>query len=61
MSRGAAIRGIAEAAALELAFPDDTAFLRSRPAAVGLAAPRIDRGSLVGVICVANVSLASCN
>jgi len=56
-SRGAAIRGKADGPVL--AALDDTAFLRNRPTTVGLAAPRIERGSLVGVICAANVSLAS--
>lgn len=55
-SRGAGIRGKADGPML--AVLDDTAFLRNRPAAVGLAAPRIERGSLIGVICAASVSLA---
>jgi hypothetical protein len=56
-SRGAAIRGKADGPVL--AALDDTAFLRNRPTTVGLPAPRIERGSLVGVICAAKVSLAS--
>lgn len=58
ITRGVACRGVAEVPA-PIELPDDTAFLRTRPAAVGLAAPRIDKGSVAGEIWGASTWLAS--